>query len=284
MTIRLVALGAFVAALAQPAAAIELFAYSGSSPVDGVFDWHPSEATTEFTGVSSGVTLNTHGKATLGDAGIVLRADASASGTLTTTHTDEFVLSYSLAGFRDHIVISSDGLTGSSGTILFQLDYDGILAGLGGDGGGYGTSVYAVVCEDYIGCSDTSPQSQLFSLDQLYGVSDDTKSVDDSASIGLQFTFGTPFDATLYLGAAAGVLGAAGSSAGAISDFAHTATLGPARVLDANGRLVGGATVSSTDSDYSYAVAVPEPATWALMIGGFGLAGASLRRRRAVAA
>jgi hypothetical protein len=30
--------------------------------------------------------------------------------------------------------------------------------------------------------------------------------------------------------------------------------------------------------------AVPEPGTWALMIGGFGLAGAALRRRRAVVA
>lgn len=29
---------------------------------------------------------------------------------------------------------------------------------------------------------------------------------------------------------------------------------------------------------------VPEPTAWALMIGGFGLAGASLRRRRAIAA
>jgi hypothetical protein len=28
---------------------------------------------------------------------------------------------------------------------------------------------------------------------------------------------------------------------------------------------------------------VPEPATWGLMIGGFGLAGMALRRRRQVA-
>lgn len=39
-----------------------------------------------------------------------------------------------------------------------------------------------------------------------------------------------------------------------------------------------------TDVQLGAAAGVPEPATWALMISGFGLAGASLRRRRTVAA
>jgi hypothetical protein len=38
------------------------------------------------------------------------------------------------------------------------------------------------------------------------------------------------------------------------------------------------------DLSFKGAGAVPEPATWALMIGGFGMAGANLRRRRSVAA
>jgi hypothetical protein len=36
--------------------------------------------------------------------------------------------------------------------------------------------------------------------------------------------------------------------------------------------------------DYSLTTAVPEPATWALMMVGFGLAGASMRRRARVQA
>jgi hypothetical protein len=46
---------------------------------------------------------------------------------------------------------------------------------------------------------------------------------------------------------------------------------------------LGGWTFVS-EIDFLGTAAVPEPGTWALMIAGFGLAGAALRRRRTVLA
>ena len=65
-----------------------------------------------------------------------------------------------------------------------------------------------------------------------------------------------------------------------VSEFAYSASLPNVTgqyvrytVLAANGPNPGLSNISFN--------AVPEPATWALMIGGFGLAGTALRRRRA---
>jgi len=41
-----------------------------------------------------------------------------------------------------------------------------------------------------------------------------------------------------------------------------------------------GSAPSTTDFELGHAGAVPEPASWAMMVGGFGLAGAAMRRRR----
>lgn len=59
------------------------------------------------------------------------------------------------------------------------------------------------------------------------------------------------------------------------------------KVLSFGSRQVQSVTFSTTDpqgfnfDNFTFGTAVPEPATWALMISGFGLAGMALRRRQA---
>lgn len=76
-----------------------------------------------------------------------------------------------------------------------------------------------------------------------------------------------------------------GSDPGVYSHYGVTSNNG------IKGFSFSGAAAGNTSIDNLVAVtnegggnAVPEPATWALMIGGFGLAGAALRRRRALVA
>ena len=108
---------------------------------------------------------------------------------------------------------------------------------------------------------------------------------DRTVIVDLAFTFGEPFylkgvfgvDASFFLNAPSG--GFLGGTS--IADFAHTVTFGPARVLDASGNVVAGATIAS-DIDYlagTRVAAVPEPQTFALFAAGLGCGLGVLRRR-----
>lgn len=97
---------------------------------------------------------------------------------------------------------------------------------------------------------------------------------------------GSPTTFVLYLETGAG---AVGSGASAISDFSNSFKLPTGS--DAFNLPVG-VTVNAGDwlvnnrfiDPLAASAGVPEPASWALMIAGFGLAGCMLRRRRAMAA
>ncbi|OSZ72882.1 hypothetical protein CAP39_03915 [Sphingomonas sp. IBVSS1] len=75
-----------------------------------------------------------------------------------------------------------------------------------------------------------------------------------------------------------------GDTAGGTCDFAHTVTWGGvSQVLNQHGNVVTGVNITgATGANYaqSFAGAVPEPASWAMMLAGFGLAGVMLRRQR----
>lgn len=109
----------------------------------------------------------------------------------------------------------------------------------------------------------------------------------DQASSGLSFNFWANNTVTI------------GADIGDVSIFAGAVLLGAVDVLvqDASSlsydlvdlSAYSGVTrllITTTDfggvlyDDFTYSAAVPEPATWALLISGFGLAGAGLRRRR----
>jgi hypothetical protein len=100
-------------------------------------------------------------------------------------------------------------------------------------------------------------------LHQVFYIGDGRAGLNNA--MGALLTFTAPTSATrLYLGAIDALAFSATSGSYDDNQGAWTVNVGLAAAGPSTGP-------------------VPEPATWALMIGGFGLAGAALRRRRALA-
>jgi hypothetical protein len=114
----------------------------------------------------------------------------------------------------------------------------------------------------------------------------------DTASIDEDFTFSVPvIDGramfSFYLGGSASFFGGVGTEHAAL-DFTHTAKLTGLVGRDATGGRVALTSVTGTgNADYlaiaAANAAVPEPASWAMMIAGFAVVGAAARRRPAIA-
>ena len=119
-----------------------------------------------------------------------------------------------------------------------------------------------------------------YRLDQQINFVDSVYGGDDQVSYSLFDAGGSQIGSTLTTSWDAGNLGS--------DRFYPGATLTPVNQLNFRTAFTTPGTGFYID-DVSYSAsnapaAVPEPASWAMMIGGFGLAGAAMRRRRATVA
>lgn len=118
----------------------------------------------------------------------------------------------------------------------------------------------------------------------------------DFTDLGLSLTFNTVLNSPIWTGTAFNGLVFSGSGFSGLTSatLLDSTTFGAGAFTQAGITLVGDQ-LQLNWSGLSYldgqrldiaftAGAIPEPATWAMLIAGFGLVGASLRRRRAVAA
>jgi hypothetical protein len=201
------------------------------------------------------------------------------------------------AKVTDTITVNSPGLT--SGAFLASLLIDGTLDPQAAGGPLSGAVAFASVQVKVEVAGLATPVLDFsFTRTSAYGFDSGNGSLNGmrySGPLITSFDFAIPFDnlvgkdvtISLFCGTS-GINLQAGDATSAACDFAHTVKWGGvSQVVDENGAPVVGALVTgATGANYvnAFSGAVPEPASWALLIAGFGLVGAMARRRRGLLA
>lgn len=172
--------------------------------------------------------------------------------------------------FEDEIVINT-GTPGQSGIATFQLRLTGTL---------FASSIATASSSFawYNPASNTSFDNWLF---VSYG--EGLKQVDQLLTFQRSFVSGQVMLLSANWSADASVF-TGGASGNAYADFSHTARwMGLQSVITSGGQDVTNAAVINSNSGFDYSSAapgVPEPAVWAQLLAGFGLAGGVIRHRR----
>jgi hypothetical protein len=269
---------------------------------DGLITGGQLVAATDFTVVNQSTSdyglLKTRASASFSNFAAGSAGFAAASAT-------------SYASFKDTLIVSS---IDPVGTATVKVNLDGLITAVYGGSGSFGDSraylnLFATSQDqlsyaryelltgigwDYLN-NQIALTTQLYEESVLNG-GPATGGFTPGASLfgNHDWTFGfdasQPWSVTVTMGCMAYVSDSVDGSNNAVDcDLGHTFTWQGVSFASPGGQPLPGVTVQSlSGQNYSQPYAplppVPEPAQWALLIAGFGLAGAVARRRRALAA
>jgi hypothetical protein len=229
---------------------------------------------------STGVDNSTETQAEMGR--IRLAADSTARNDV------QFPVAVSGGGWADRMVVNLDGHSGEAAVWTFQMAVDGQLLAGGG--------AASVLMNAYRNNTELSRYvtgfdkgaSDSFTTDRQrvgWGVSrTGDRAIDDLVTFAVPITIGQSFSwgvfATVKASTASLVPPINGSLTSGSADFLHTLRYAGSTGVLVGGQLYGNATlVADSGIDWTQAMPVPEPGTWALMLAGLACVGGLARRR-----
>ena len=187
------------------------------------------------------------------------------------TQGGQSIADHAYAAFEDWLVFTGPGL-GSHGTAVFDIHVDGTVAATGG--GYWDFTMYSDTGVNF----DHQLYERQSAIDGL-----GTEQISHDFLLQVNWNYGQVTPIALNVQTTAGVFGSPGS---AYADFSHTVVWGGLQsVTTSTGQNVTNAAVVQSGSGLDFqtpppAGGVPEPATWTMMLAGFGGLGAAMRRRR----